>query len=297
MMRLISKYLFAVVLALGLAPGQAADLQTLRIVTTTTDLESLAETVGGKHVEVESIAAPNQDPHSIELKATQIARLRNASLLIRIGLDHEPWLARAQSKVKTLDASRGVRLLQTATPRLRAEKHAHVHAYGNPHYWLDPENARPITAAMVETFSQLKPAAQAEFQANRDRFLKQLGSRMPAWKEALAPYRGAKMVVMHDSWSYFADRFGLAIVAAAEPTPGVPPSPAELSKLFARMREANVKIIIAEPHSNPALVRYISERSVAQAVTLVPSVGADPAVNDYLSLFDVNIQRLVKALQ
>lgn len=296
-MRSISKYLFAIVLALGFAPGQAADTKALRIVTTTTDLKSLAEAVGGKHVEAESIAAPNQDPHSIELKPTQIARLRNAALVIRVGLDHEPWLARAQSKAKILDASRGVRLLQTATPRLRAEKHSHVHAFGNPHYWLDPENARAITAAMFEEFSKLQPAARAEFQANRNHFLKQLDARMQGWTRALAPYRGTKIVVMHDSWSYFADRFGLSIVAAAEPTPSVPPSPAELSKLFTRMREAKVKVILAEPHSSPSLVRYIAEHGGAQAVVLVPSVGAEPAVTDYLGLFDINIERLVKALQ
>lgn len=296
-MQSISKYLFAIALALGLVPGQATDLQTLRVVTTTTDLKSLAETVGGKHVEVESIAAPNQDPHLIELKPTQIARLRKASLVIRIGLDHEPWLARAQSKVKMLDASRGVRLLQTATPRLRAEKHAHVHAFGNPHYWLDPENARAMTASMVDEFSKLKPDGRPEFEANRKHFLEQLDLRMQGWKQALAPYRGTKIVVMHDSWSYFADRFGLSIVAAAEPTPGVPPSPSELSKLFNRMRDAKVKVIIAEPHSNPSLVRYVSENGHAQAVVLVPSVGADPAVNNYLALFEVNIQRLVKVLQ
>lgn len=295
-MQRISKYLFAIVLALGVTPGQAAE-QILKIVATTTDLKSLAEVVGGTHVEVESIAAPNQDPHSIELKPTQIARLRTASLVIRVGLDHEPWLVRAQSKAKMLDASRGVRLLQTTTPRLRAERQAHVHAFGNPHYWLDPENAHAITAAMVEEFSKLKPASRTEFEANRNQFLKQLDSRMESWKQVLAPFRGTRIVVMHDSWSYFADRFGLSIVAAAEPTPGVPPSPAELSKLFTRMQEAKVNVLIAEPHSNPSLVRYISEHGGAQAVTLVPSVEADPAATDYLALFDVNIQRLVKVLQ
>jgi ABC-type Zn uptake system ZnuABC Zn-binding protein ZnuA len=296
-MQSIRNCIFAIALALGITPGQAADLQKLRIVATTTDLKSLAEAVGGKHVDVESIAAPNQDPHSIELKPTQIARLRKASLVIRIGLDHEPWLARAQSKVRMVDASRGVRLLQTATPRLRAERHSHVHAFGNPHYWLDPENSRAITAAIVEEFSRLQPQSRTEFEANRNHFLEQLDSRMQAWKQALAPYRGTKAVVMHDSWSYFADRFGLSILAAAEPTPGVPPSPTELAKLFSRMREAKVRAIIADPHSSPSLVRYVSEHGGAPAVVLVPSVGAEPGVNDYLSLFDVNIQRLLMVLQ
>jgi ABC-type Zn uptake system ZnuABC Zn-binding protein ZnuA len=77
----------------------------------------------------------------------------------------------------------------------------------------------------------------------------------------------------------------------------VPPSPAELAALFKRMREAGVKVVIADPHSNPSLVRQITEKSGAKAVTLLPSVGAAPEANDYVSLFDVNVKRLATALQ
>ena len=96
---------------------------------------------------------------------------------------------------------------------------------------------------------------------------------------------------MHDSWSYFAERFGLRIVAAAEPQPGVPPSPAELAALFQRMREAQVKVLVADPHSNPALVSQIAARTGARAVTLLPSG------DDYIRLLDENVSRLAAALK
>ena len=284
-------------LALGMAPGQAVAAERLKIVATTTDLQALVLAVGGERVDVESIAAPSQDPHAIELKPAQLARLRSAALVVRIGLDHEPWLARAQTDAPVLDVSRGVRLLQAETPRLRAERQAHVHALGNTHYWLDPENARPMTAAIVSALVRLRPADRLYFEANRDDFLARLAIRLQGWTNALAPYRGVKVVVLHDSWAYFADRFGLAILAAAEPTPGVAPSPAELAALFSRMRQAGVRLVIADPHSSPSLVRQVAERGGAQAVTLVPSVGADPAAGDYLSLFDIDVQRLLGALR
>jgi hypothetical protein len=72
--------------------------------------------------------------------------------------------------------------------------------------------------------------------------------------------RGTKVVVVHDSWAYFAERFGLQIVAAAEPHPGIPPSPAELAMLFQRMRESKVRVLIADPHANLALVKQIKEK-------------------------------------
>ena len=75
------------------------------------------------------------------------------------------------------------------------------------------------------------------------------------------------------------------------PRSGVPPSPAELAALFQRMREAGVKIVVADPHSNPALVRQIAARTGAQTVTLFPSG------HDYIRLFDENVSRLVEALK
>ncbi|HVG04918.1 MAG TPA: zinc ABC transporter substrate-binding protein, partial [Burkholderiaceae bacterium] len=76
-------------LALVAAPG-CGFAQQLRVVTTSADLKSLVEAVAGTRVDVESLTAREQDPHVVELKPTQLARVRNAALLIRVGLDHEP---------------------------------------------------------------------------------------------------------------------------------------------------------------------------------------------------------------
>jgi ABC-type Zn uptake system ZnuABC Zn-binding protein ZnuA len=284
---------FVLALALCAAPGQAFSQEKLRVVATSADLKSLVEAVGGERVAVESLAAPEQDPHSIEVKPAQLARLRGAVLLVRIGLDHEPWLSKIKlgENLAVVDASKNIRLLQTETPRLRVERKAHAHAYGNTHYWLDPHNAQPITAAILAALATLRPADKVRFEENRDRFLSRLNEKITQWEAMVKPYRGTKAVVIHDSWPYFAERFGLNIVAAAEPTPGVPPSPAELAALFKRMHEAGVKLVIAEPHSNPSLVRQIEEKSGARAVTLAPSGS------DYVALFDENLRRLAAALK
>jgi ABC-type Zn uptake system ZnuABC Zn-binding protein ZnuA len=276
--------------AAALGPGLGAE--PLRVVTTTSDLKSLTQAVGGERVSVVSLAAPAQDPHAVELKPRQLALLRAADLLVRIGLDHEPWLARARigDATRVVDASRNVRLLQTETPRLRAERKAHMHAFGNTHYWLDPENARPITAAIAAALCEVRQAECARFEADRQRFLRELEAKIPGWKSALAPYRGERLVVMHDSWAYFAEYYGLEIVAAVEPTPGVPPAAAELAALFAHMRQAHIRVLVAEPDSDPALVRQVAERSGARAVTLLPSAL------DYFHLFDENVARLAQAL-
>jgi ABC-type Zn uptake system ZnuABC Zn-binding protein ZnuA len=101
---------------------------------------------------------------------------------------------------------------------------------------------------------------------------------------------------MHDTWPYFAARFGLTIAATVEPTPGVPPSPAALGALVEQMRASNVRVLVAEPYASAALVRQVADKSGGRAVTLVPSVGGDAAAGDYLALFDLNVRRLADAL-
>jgi ABC-type Zn uptake system ZnuABC Zn-binding protein ZnuA len=273
---------------------------TISVAATTTDLRDLVTAVGGDRVRVESLTDPHQDPHALEILPRQLVRLREAQVLVRIGLDHEPWLARALRGLaklpRDLDVSRAVTLLGTETPRLRAERGAHVHAFGNTHYWLDPEAARPITARIADVLATLSPADKTIFDTNRARFLTRLDAGLARWDQALKPFAGAHVVTAHDTWPYFARRFGLTIAATIEERPGVPPSAAYVAQLVARMRAAGIRVVIGEPAAPTALVRRIADQAGARVVTLVPSVDADPEATDYVALFDVNVRRLAGAL-
>ncbi len=283
----------------------AGGAEPVPVVTTSTDLKALVEAVGGERVRVESLAAPLQDPHAVEVKPGQLAKLKAAALLVTIGLDHEPWLSPALRTVGDsrfaresphyLDTSKEIQLLQTETPRLRADKGAHVHGFGNTHYWLDPENGRPMTAAILQALIRLAPADRLYFEANRKRFLDQLDGRLKGWLQAMAPHKGTRVVTVHETWPYFAQRFGLVIVAVVEPNPGVPPSLSYLSSLIQKMRDSRIKLLIADPYSNVSVTNQVATQSGATAVTLIPSVGGDGAAADYLSLFDSNVKRLSQA--
>jgi ABC-type Zn uptake system ZnuABC Zn-binding protein ZnuA len=273
----------------------------LSVAASTTDLRDLVATVGGDRVRVESLTDPRQDPHTREIVPRQIALLKSAALLVRIGLDHEPWLPRALAAAGTtprdVDISRGVAVLDPDIPRLSADARPHLHAWGNPHYWLDPANAHAITTSILEALAAARPRDRAFFTDNRARFLARLDAALTRWRARLAPFAGARLVVVHDTWPYFARRFGLDIAGAVEETPGVPPSPAHLGRLIERMRAAGVRTIVAEPGASSAIVRRVADATGARVVTLVPSVGAEPGASDYLALFDLDVERLARALE
>ena len=289
---------------LAAAPAQGEGV--LDVVATSTDLKALVEAVGGDRVTVESLAPALHEPHAVDVKPGQLARLKSAALLVRVGLDHEPWLARVRATVNDprfapggaadLDVSRGIELLQAVTARVRSDQGVHVHGFGNPHYWLDPANARPMTQTILDGLARLAPDAREVFARNRARFLEALEAGLTRWTAALARYRGARVVVFHDSWPYFAQRFGVVIAGTVEPVSGVPPSPASLAALTTGMREAGVRVLIVEPSSNPSVANRIAASTGARIVTLVPSVGGEPEAGNYVKLFDVNVRRLAEAL-
>ncbi len=282
-----------------------AQATKIRVVATTPDLKALAEVVGGERVEVESLLRGDQDPHQLEVKRSHIENLKEADLLIRIGLDHEPWLPRLLRLVNNdrilprspgyLDASKGIALLETETPR--AGGGGHVHGFGNTHYWLDPENAFIITDNIMKALKRISPKDAPAFQANRKLFLDRLRSSLNRWLKVMEPYRGMRVVAYHNSWPYFANRFGITVSAFIEPKPGIPPSPSYLASLIRRMKEHNVKVVIMEPYVDEATARFVAERSGAKLVKLPPSVGIEEGAGDYIALFEHNIQKLVAALR
>ena len=274
---------------------------TISVAATTTDLRELVVAVGGEHVHVESLTDPRQPAHAREVHPRQIARLKAADLLVRVGLDHEPWLAAAlaasRSRARDVDCSRAVTLLGTETARLRADSREHVHAFGNPHYWLDPANAAPVTELLLKELAALAPTRRAAFERNRRRFLARVDGGIARWRETLRPFAGSRVVAVHDTWPYFARRFGLIMAGTIEEQPSVAPAPAYLGALIQRMRESGTRVLISEPNAAADLVRRVAERTGARVAVLAPSVGADGEARDYVALFEVNVRRLATALE
>jgi ABC-type Zn uptake system ZnuABC Zn-binding protein ZnuA len=291
--------------ALFLWAGAAAAAQPIPVVTTTTDLKALAEAVGGDRVQVVSLAPPTQDPHSIEAKPGYVEALRAAQLFVRVGLGHDRWVVPAVEKAGNqkilpgqpgfVNASAGVELLEPVPPGARPGI-GHVHGGGNPHYWLDPENAGPITAAVLAGLRRIAPGDGPAFVANREAFLARLAGARERWAKALAPFAGARVVAYHNTWPYFARRFRLEVAGFIEPRPGVPPAPSHLAELIERMKRHHIRVVIVEPYINTSVAELVASRAGARLAPLAPSVGSAPGTEDYLKLFDYNVAQLLAAL-
>ena len=277
----------------------------MRVVTTTTDLAALVAAVGGDLVIVDSIVPAGVDPEAFEPHPGDLGKLRQAVLLVRVGLGYDYWLDRIVNQTGEkrlmrggeayLDASAGVPLLEIRGQSVVNEG-GHAHGVANPHYWLDPENAIIVTAGIAEALVRIDPGQRGAVLANRQRFLSELESRRERWSRTLAPFAGAKLIAYHNSWPYFARRFRLDVTGFVEPRAGVAPSPAHLAQLIAAGRTAQVRAILHEPYEPEDASRFVAQKLGVPLVRLAISVGSLAGTDDYLALFDYNVATLAKAL-
>ncbi len=152
---------------------------TIKVVTTTTDMKSITEMIGGNKVSVLSIATGYQNPHFVDPKPSYIISLSNADLFVTVGLDLEtgwsPQLLTSarNSKIQKgspgyVDASEGIGLLQVPSSVNRGE--GDIHIYGNPHYWLDPLNGKVIGRNIANGLERLDPGNKTFYETNLSAF-------------------------------------------------------------------------------------------------------------------------------
>lgn len=279
----------------------------LNVVTSTTDMAAIAQEVGGDRINVEAIARGYQDPHFVEAKPSFLLKLRQADLLISVGLQLEiGWLpplitqcGNANIQVGApgyLDASRFAKILDIPQgPVTRAE--GDVHPLGNPHYWLDPDNGRRIGRGIAAKLGDLDPANASYFQQRFADFDKRLSAAQQKWDAQMKPYRGRKVVTYHRSFTSFTEHFGLNVIGYVEPRPGIPPSPKHTLQLIQLMRQEGCKVVLVEPYFDMKTPQSIGRETGAQVVVYLPSVGGEKQVNTYMELFDHDINLLIKAFQ
>ncbi len=295
----------AVVCALALPPIVSAQ-SPLRVVTTTTDLAAIAASVGGERVSVQSFSLGVQDPHYVEPKPSLVLQLREADLFAQIGLQLEigwaPLLLDQARRPRLqpggeghLDLSAYVEVRDVPVSRVTRGQ-GDVHPFGNPHYWLDPNNGLRIAEAFATRFEELDPAGAAEYRRNLSAFQEQLRSAMVRWEGLLEPVRGRPLVAYHRSWNYFAAFAGVDILDYIEPRPGIAPSPQHLAELVTRMRGASVGLIVMEPFYDARVPEAVAARSGAHVLVLPSSVGGSEGVDEYIALLEHNVTILATAL-
>ena len=302
-MKSLIRCMFALIFGLMATAPAHADL---KVATSLTDLASVAQFVGGKHVSAQSLCRGFEDPHFVPAKPSLMKAIQHADVFVSTGLELDSgWLPlvlpgsrnpKIQPGAKGfVDASEGVNVLEKPVGTVsRAE--GDIHPLGNPHYYADPKNLEIVADHLAGVFSRLDPANAAEYAANAKTFKEKMEASLDKWQKQMAPYHGTSVVTYHPNFVYFADRFGLKLFGTVEPKPGIPPSPHYVNDLAGAMKKAGVNVVLYQPYYNADASNQVAQRAGGTAVEIATEAGGMPGTDDVFSKFDTLVSSVAGAL-
>jgi len=287
--------------------GQNA-LAQVKIVSSVPDFAAIARDIGGDKVEVVSLAKGYQDPHFVDTKPIFVTRLNQADLLIYNGLELEiGWLpilitgARnsdisAANNIGHYNASTSIKTKLQIPTRPIDRSMGDVHPGGNPHYMLNPNNGIFVARGIAARLIQIDPENAAYYEENFNNFVSALKLKISEWKTELAPFKGTKLATYHELWVYFTEWAGFEEIGTIEPKPGIPPTPSYVAKLVERMKQYDVKLIIAANYYPQRTPSIIAQKTGAKFLALPAMVEGQDGINTYIELFDALVGEITSTL-
>ncbi len=285
----------------GSAPASAR----VNVMAADQNLAWFTSTIGGKNVSVDYLASSSEDPHHVEPRPSQVAKLARADMVVRIGMDLDLWLdpllrAAANGKVSPggrgyVDCSRGVHVLEIPTGKLDPSK-GDIHVYGNPHYIFGPQNMPTVARNITDGLDRVDPANKGTYEANYSSLVSQLHSAIQRWQAKMAPDRGKPVATYHKSLVYLLHEFGLREFGNVEPKPGLEPTPGHISELARQMKAEHVKVILAENFRSRRFSDLLAREAGAKVVSIPGGIGGERGLNDYFSFMDAIVNRIAGSL-
>ncbi len=268
----------------------------LNVVATTQDIASISKFIGGNQVNVISLTKGSRDPHFATAKPSMIRKVFRADLVIAVGAELEigwlPALLQSGRNSNVLPGTQGYLDLSTVVnikgrPKVRVTRDmGDVHAAGNPHYWLNPDNGVLMANAIADRLSELYPEHEQLFHDNAKRFQSTINEKKKQWQSELSFLKGKNVISYHTSMLYLADAYGFKIVAYIEPKPGITPSASHLNKLIYTIKQQHIPLLIMEPYYEKRSAELLQRKTGIHVAVIPQSVGALPGADNYFKLFD-----------
>jgi ABC-type Zn uptake system ZnuABC Zn-binding protein ZnuA len=236
----------------------------LNVVTTVAPITSIVENVAGDKIHLTGIIPEGIDSHTFEPIPSDAKLLAAADLIIVNGLDLEiPTVKLAEANLKK-DAS----IVSLGPGTLKESDYIYDFSFPrekghpNPHLWLNPEYAMSYARITRDELVRLDPQNKAAYEENTAAFLRKLEALDQAIKEAVQtiPTNNRRLLTYHDSWPYFARRYGFQVIGAVQPSDFSDPSPREVARLIEQIRKEKVPALFgSEVFPSPVLEQIARE--------------------------------------
>jgi len=291
------------------AKPQTAPTSSKSVLAAETFLADIAQNVAGSRAKVAALIPTGVDPHGFEPTPADVAKVAKSDLLIVNGAGFEAFLDKliknAGGSRSVIEASAGLKG-RTAREGEAAEGSdaASVNQESDPHFWLDPNNVIKYVENIRDGMSKADPDGAAAYASNAQAYISQL-KELDGWISSQVgqlPAEKRLLVTNHESFGYFADRYGFKIVGTIMPSVGTDASPSaqQMARLVDHVRAAGARAIFLETGSNPQLAQQIAKETGVKVVTELfthSTTDAGGTAPTYIDMMKSNVKAIVDALK
>lgn len=276
-----------------------------KVVVTIFPLYDLVKQISGDKAEIVLLVPPGASPHTFEASPQLVKSISEAKVFLSVGAGLDGWTdnliksAEGQN-VNKIDLSQTIALMPFAEHE--GHKHStdtlddeHEHGDFDPHYWLDPQNGALLAMKIRDTLSDVDPVNRDFYNTNADKFIQELSSKEAEWRAKLDSLPNKKIAVFHDAWGYFANRFGLQVVAVFEIFPGKTPSPQYVIEFTKKVQEEKIQAIFVEPQLSQDAVRALANDLGVKVGILDPLGGFSDRLG-YVEMLEYNVHQVYEML-
>jgi len=316
----------AAILLTGCSSGPATPAGKPQIVATIFPLADWLREVAGPDADVHCLVTGNANPHHFEPSVKDVATITRASAVFTVGLELDPWagtlIKNAGTQAKVFETGKWIRPLRLESARLievvtdpkdksadkpdqKKDHHDHDghdhhhHGDADPHFWLDPTRAADVVQRMADELEALDPAHAQDYQKRADAYiakLKALSAELDAAAKTIPP--GKKIVTFHDAYGYLLERLNIKLAAVVQVSPGVEPSPKNVSEAIRAMKEIKQQVVFTEPTGSPTAAKVVAQEIGGSVETLDPMDSELSNVGKtYLERMQHNVNILLKVMQ
>lgn len=290
--------------ATGTSAAPAPRAGKLKVVTTVAPITSIVRNIGGDKIDLVGIVPEGTDSHTFEPAPADARLLAEADLVIVNGLHlEEPTekLAEANKKpgrellrLGDNTITRGEWLFDFSFPEAQGDP--------NPHLWMNVVHAMTYAELTRNALVRLDPANAEAYQQNTTAYLALLERLDKGIMAAVktVPEGNRKLLTYHDSWAYFAKRYGMAVIGAIQPADFSEPSAKEVAAIIDQLRREQVPAIFgSEVFPSKVLEQIGREAGVTYIDTLrdddLPGAPTAPE-HTYVGMMLENMKTMIEAL-
>lgn len=288
----------------GCVGSKDVDNDKYNVVTTTTFVTDLAQSIGGQHVNIQGLMGAGLDPHLYQASAGDVLLMQNADMVIYHGLHLEGKLGDVFENIENSN-----KMIMAATEDIDESKLIVSDDFDtfDPHIWFDVSLWKEAAKTITEGLKELDQEHSKDFDDNLEKYLVELDELENYINQRVSeiPQENRVLITAHDAFAYFGSAFGFEVKGLQGISTDSEAGTSDVRQLSNFIVDREIKAVFVESSVPPKSIEALQEAVKAQGFDVeiggelysdsTGDIGTD--AETYIGTFKANVDTIIDALK